>query len=117
MKIIQHIKDRIAGKVPSGAKRSGEWPRVRKEHLDKNPACALCGGGKDLEVHHIHPFHLHPDLELSPANLITLCESKNGGVNCHLFMGHLGNFKSFNVDVVADTSAWDRKILLRPKAD
>jgi 5-methylcytosine-specific restriction enzyme A len=87
------------GKVPKGSKRSSHWPKLRKEHLEKYPTCALCGGTKKLEVHHIKPFHLHPELELDPNNFITLCESTKHGVNCHLFFGHLGNFKQVNEDV------------------
>jgi 5-methylcytosine-specific restriction enzyme A len=115
--LIKHVRDRIVGKVPSGSKRSGHWPTVRKEHLEKNPKCAVCSGNKKLEVHHIRPFHLHPDLELNPNNLITLCESKDNGVNCHLLFGHLGNFKSFNVNVKRDSINWISKILNRPKSD
>ena len=115
--IIRHIRDRISGKIPSGSQRSGHWPTVRKEHLLKNPKCAVCGGDKKLEVHHIRPFHLHPELELNPSNLITLCESKDNGVNCHLLCGHLGSFKSFNVNVKRDSSSWIKKILGRPKSD
>jgi hypothetical protein len=117
MKLIQHIKDRLVGKVPAGSKRSGHWATVRKIHLDKNPKCAVCGGVKLLEVHHIRPFHLHPDLELDPTNLITLCESKANGVNCHLLFGHLGNFKSFNVDVKKNSDEWNDKISKRPLQD
>ena len=115
--LIRHIKDRISGKIPAGKARSGHWPTVRKEHLEKSPKCAVCGGDKNLEVHHIRPFHLHPNLELNPSNLITLCESKDNGVNCHLLFGHLGNFKSFNVNVKKDSSSWISKILKRPKSD
>ena len=115
--LIRHVKDRVAGKIPAGSKSSGHWPKIREEHLLKNPKCALCGGDKKLEVHHIRPFHLHPDLELNPDNLITLCESKDNGANCHLLFGHLGNFKSFNVDVQKDSGEWNDKILNRPKSD
>jgi 5-methylcytosine-specific restriction endonuclease McrA len=115
--LIKHIRDRIVGKVPSGSKRSGHWPKIREDHLKANPKCAVCGGDKTLEVHHIRPFHLHPDLELDPTNLITLCETKKNGVNCHLLFGHLGSFKSFNVDVKKDSSSWIDKILKRPTSD
>jgi hypothetical protein len=72
---------------------------------------------KKLEVHHIKPFHLHPELELEPKNLITLCENKSDGVNCHLLFGHLGSFRSFNVRVISDAIEWKAKILSRPKGD
>lgn len=115
--LIKHIKDRIAGKVPSGSKRSGHWPKAREEHLKSNPLCAVCSGHEMVEVHHIRPFHLHPDLELDPSNFITLCESKKNGVNCHLLFGHLGSFKSFNVDVKKDSNDWIDKIRNRPNSD
>lgn len=95
--------------------RSPQWPTVRKHWLDGHPTCALCGGTKVLEVHHIKPFHLHPELELDTTNLITLCENKGDGVNCHLLFGHLGNFQSYNPNVLADVAAWHEKIVDRPK--
>src|ERR1039458_5963866 len=85
-----------------GAIRSSHWPHVRKEFLLKNTKCAVCGGHRKLEVHHIKPFHLHPNLELDLTNLIVLCEDKKDGINCHLAFGHLGNFKSFNARVKFD---------------
>lgn len=114
MQIIKHIVDAAKGKHPLTSKRSSHWPTVRKQYLLKHPTCAVCGGKDKLELHHIRPFHLHPDLELDPTNFITLCEANKGGLNCHLAVGHLGNFKSFNVNVVADAVAWLLKILNRP---
>jgi 5-methylcytosine-specific restriction protein A len=96
-------------KEPKGSKRSNLWPSVRKEYLSHNPVCEMCGGKKRLNVHHKKPFHLHPDLELNPKNLITLCEA-NPEVNCHLFIGHLGNFKGFNPVVVKDAALWKKKM-------
>ena len=113
MEFLQRMKHTIQGKMPLGAKRSGHWPTVRKHHLEKNPACAVCGGTEKIEVHHIKPFHLFPALELDPTNLITLCESKHNGVNCHLLFGHLGNFKCLNSTVVEDTEKWNKKIAER----
>lgn len=97
-----------------GKKRSGKWPAVRKAFLKKNPNCAVCDGKKKVEVHHKKPFHLHPELELDESNLITLCENKNDGVNCHLLFGHLGNFKSLNENVEDDSKLWKNKIKRRP---
>ena len=108
--ILKHIKDVIQGKAPIGKKRSSQWPKVRKEHLEKNPTCAVCGSASKVEVHHKTPFHMNPLLELEPSNLITLCETKKNGINCHLLMGHLGNYKSVNPDVEVDASAWNEKL-------
>lgn len=93
----------------NGKKRSGKWPSVRKAYLKKHPICQVCGGNNKLEVHHKRPFHLHPSLELSPSNLITLCEGAKD-VNCHLFLGHLGNFKGFNPSVKKDAANWLKKL-------
>lgn len=65
-----------------GAARSGKWPSVRAEYLKLHPTCEACGTDKDLNVHHIHPFHEHPELELQMSNLITLCREH------HLTLGH-----------------------------
>lgn len=91
IKAIRKLKD--PGSV--GEKRSSQWGKVRAEHLKNNPACAVCGNTKGVEVHHIVPFHLNPEKELDPTNLITLCR-KAKCINCHLCVGHCGSFKSYN---------------------
>ena len=108
------IKDIILGKAPLGSSRSSQWPKVRLAHLATQPTCAVCGGKSKLQVHHRVPFHLNPALELDPTNLITLCESGKGGVNCHLFFGHLGNFSAFNPQVTTDSATWRKKVKDRP---
>ena len=80
-----------------GAPRSGQWPRVRREHLEREPACQACGRRKALEVHHVEPFHVDPARELDPTNLITLC-----GDPCHFVHGHLMGWSRTNPSVRAD---------------
>lgn len=95
----------------------------------REPACMACGHrGRGLQVHHIKPFHLHPNLELDPNNLITLCEIK--GREHHLLLGHLDDWESYNPNVRADVKhfhkksdsqiradpTWQKKMLHRPKA-
>lgn len=111
-----------------GLARSTEWPRVAKEHLLLEPACRICGHqGQGLQVHHIKPFHLYPQLELDPHNLITLCELR--GRDHHLLIGHLDDWESYNPNVRADVKrfhkenatkirsnpAWQKEVLRRPK--
>ena len=108
------VKEYLQGK-PSPGKRNSKWPTIRKHYLEANPICAACGGTETLEVHHIKPFSLHPELELDPLNLITLCESKKGGITCHLVWGHISNYKSFNENVVEDAKNWRIKLESRPK--
>lgn len=88
--------------------RSSEWTYVRKQHLTKQPYCMACGSSKKLQVHHIEPFHVNPDRELDPTNLITLCS------NCHLVFGHLMDYTSWNKDVENDTKVYYLKVQNRP---
>lgn len=111
--IFKHIKDIIQGKATIGKKRSSQWPRVRGEHLKTYPQCAVCGSKKKVEVHHKKPFHMHPELELEPSNLISLCESKKNGINCHLLVGHLGSYRDMNPDVELDSGTWSEKLSRR----
>jgi hypothetical protein len=106
MKFVKAIKDRIEGKAPAGARRSSQWRKARKAHLKANRACACCGSTKKVEVHHKIPFHFAPDLELDPDNLVSLCENKKYGINCHLLLGHLGNYRRVNTTVDADVATW-----------
>lgn len=117
MEVIKHIIDAAQGKHPVSVARSSKWPTVRKAHLAENPTCAVCGGSEKLEVHHVRPFHLHPDLELDRRNLLTLCESGRGGLTCHLAIGHLGDYKSYNIDARIDSMTWQQKIITRPYED
>lgn len=92
-----------------GQPRSPGWRAVRSKHLDQFSTCAACGRSKDLEVHHVVPFHLNRDAELDPANLLTLC-----GDSCHLAFGHLFDWSSHNPTVREDAAAWLAKVRCRP---
>lgn len=65
-----------------GEPRSSSWASVRRNFVESNPDCAACGSTQNLNVHHIKPFHSHPELELDPGNLITLCRKH------HFQVGH-----------------------------
>lgn len=108
---INHVRGWLGWpQIFGGVARSPKWPAVRAVYLAKNPTCSVCGGTKQLEVHHKNPYHLHPELELEETNLITLC---NYSLH-HLWFGHLGNFQSFNKDIEVDAKVWDGKIRTRP---
>ncbi len=94
--------------IHHGVARSPQWGRVERTHLLNEPACVVCGYlGKGVQVHHIKPFHLHPNLELDPRNLITLCEVT--GRDHHLLIGHLDDWESFNVNVREDAKYYHKK--------
>lgn len=90
----------------TGGKRSSKWPATRKAWLREHPCCRACGSYRNPEVHHIHPYQYFPDLELSPTNLITLCEYVPWYApwrrTCHLEIGHHGNYKRWNPTVERD---------------
>lgn len=88
--------------------RSPHWGTVRAKHLLAQPECQVCDTCLGVEVHHIQPFHLHPELELDERNLISLC------LPHHLLAGHLMRWKSFNPDCRADVARWRAKIKGRP---
>lgn len=115
MSILTTVGDLVRGKTElSSPARSPKWRSVRAKYLKANGKCAVCNGTKNLEVHHKQPFHVHPELELDPSNFITLCESGVNGINCHLLVGHLGNYKSINLDVITDAALWNTKLTTRP---
>lgn len=108
--LLKKVKDIVQGK---SGRRSSKWPKMRREHLEKFPKCAACGKSEKLEVHHIVPVHVDASKELDGTNLITLCEGKS--LNCHLVIGHLCSFQSWNVDVAVDADTLLKKLEGRPK--
>ena len=94
--------EELAERVDWFEGRNGRWPEVRAAHVAKYPTCAACGGTDELNVHHVKPFWTHPQLELEPNNLITLCRSHHYTVG-HDPDGPFGplrpNWKSANLSV------------------
>lgn len=109
--LLGSISGWVKGKPKT--KRSPQWETLRKSHLRIQSSCQACGRTDHLQVHHIFPVHLFPSKELDPHNLITLCELA-GPLGCHLELGHLGDWKSYNPEVVYDSAMWLRKRERRP---
>ena len=117
---LQLVEDIKRGKP--AVKRSPKWDRVRKKHLKNNSACAACGSEVRVQVHHIRPFHLFPELELDPSNLITLCElyindGDDTNDNHHLHLGHAGDFRENNEKVLEDVDVYRKKNAKLPKLE
>lgn len=100
----------FASAIPS-EERSPKWPTVRASYLADHNSCEACGRlgtkKKPLEVHHIQPFHDHPELELERKNLQTLCDG------CHFWLGHLGSYKGWNADARKDAAWYLNKVKYR----
>lgn len=89
--------------VVGSKSRHPQWPKVSKEFVRKNPECAVCGQRDQVQAHHVIPFSQDATgdedgdgivNELDEDNLIPLCVTGPGHMNCHLIFGHLGNFQS-----------------------
>jgi 5-methylcytosine-specific restriction protein A len=93
-----------------GATRDPRWSGVERAWLKDHNTCACCRTKSDLQVHHKVPFHLDRSKELDARNLITFCR------RCHLFVGHLGDWKAFNPHVEEDAVIWAKKFANRPLA-
>ena len=97
--------------MPAGPQhpRSTHWPAFRARVIAGQPACECCGRAEKLEVHHIVPFHIEPNLELERENVMVLCEGDTW--NCHLWVGHLGDFRRrYNPEARHDAAVWWQKI-------
>jgi hypothetical protein len=90
-------------------KRSPKWKKVRNDFIKNNPLCAACGTKKNLEVHHVKPYNVYPELELDKNNLVTLCRDH------HFTFGHFCDWHSWNENVITDVVIYNSKRLLRPR--
>ena len=109
-KLVKNLNEDVRVGKPA-VKRSPHWESVRNLHLKNNSVCAACGKTNNLQVHHIRPFHLFPELELDLGNLITLCEvfvdnDDSGDDNHHLQLGHGGDFHKNNTKVLDDVNRY-----------
>ena len=88
--------------------RSPHWPALEHQHLQQFPECQVCGTREHCEVHHVKPFHLFPELELSPDNLLTLCRVH------HFWHGHYGDWAAWAPHVVVKAASLRAEIRHRP---
>ena len=103
--IFELLIDLWHGRVQlGGRRRSPLWRMVRKEYARKHPKCEATGSTKKLQVHHIKDFSTNPELELDENNLIMLTRP------IHLYLAHLGSYRSINPDIVEDAKILLEKI-------
>jgi len=76
--------------------RSPKWPELSKQIIKKHPICSACNVNMNLEVHHIKPFHLYPELELIEDNCMVFCRLH------HFIIGHFCDWGGWNVKAVRD---------------
>jgi hypothetical protein len=103
MQLLNKVKSIVSPLF--GAKRSPDWYSTRNQFVKNNPHCAFCGTEKKLEVHHVIPVHVRPEMELEESNLITLCEPD------HFRIGHFCNWNNYNLTVKNDCEIFYKRIL------
>ena len=71
-----------------------QWRQTRNEFIELQPRCQCCAREKNLQVHHVLPWHLFPSFRYDLNNLLTMCQA------CHLRLGHMNNWKKFNYRIL-----------------
>ena len=80
--------------APDGASLNWSWQRCRRAFLKKtSKECVCCGYKKKIQVHHILPRHIRPDLAVDMTNLIALCK------DCHFHIGHMNSYFTYNAAI------------------
>lgn len=97
----------VSERAPAERRAPG-WASLRNRFIAAHPRCAGCGAAASV-AHHVEPVSLNPSRELDAENLVPFCD------RCHLMIGHLGCWSSYNADAVADAAWWRAKLSRRPK--
>ena len=97
----KRVEDSRTREVKKRAKRSSRWPALERRTKKSVGACEACGSKKGLQLHHVQPYHLRPDLELEPSNLMVFCMAVLGW-ECHLYLAHAGSFRGYNASIRVD---------------
>ncbi len=95
-----------------GIHRSPKWPALEHEYKHEHPNCENCGSKTNVVVHHKIPVHVDATRELDKTNLMSLCENKT--MNCHLMIGHAGNWQSYCADAQEFAAAFIARLRARP---
>ena len=72
--------------------RHSKWPALVKRFKAEKRTCVVSGLKTTLEVHHLKPYHLFPELELEWDNLRLIARP------FHYLFGHFCNWTDYNPD-------------------
>lgn len=64
---------------------SSEWKKLRKEIINRDKHCLICGKCDTLEAHHIIPLDVNWNLRNNKYNIITLCKLHHNAVHNGVF--------------------------------
>lgn len=71
--------------IKSKFRGSSEWKKLRKEIINRDKHCLICGSHDNLEAHHIIPLDIMWDLRNDKSNIITLCKQHHNQVHNGVF--------------------------------
>lgn len=70
------------------------WRKTQQLFLKEQNVCQMCGITRELQVHHVYPWHLFATLRFDMNNLVTLCQP------CHFRFAHWQNWHRFNPEIL-----------------
>lgn len=76
--------------VTHNARRAWAVTKSMRAYRQEHPACQYCGRSARVQVHHIEPVSVTPELAADAENFLTLCAKR-----CHITIGHAGNYKNY----------------------
>jgi hypothetical protein len=93
---------------------SQQWKmtKAKKLYVTEFNECEVCGYQKGLEVHHVKPVHLFPDLSCEPTNFITLCDGISNNM-CHRKYGHFYDFRNKFNPLIREYAIFSRLFLAK----
>lgn len=74
--------------VTRAARRAWSTHKAMQRYRAAHPRCAWCGRSEHLDVHHIEPVSVAPQLAADERNMIMLCRKPP----CHQVIGHDGDY-------------------------
>lgn len=79
--------------VTKNARKQWAVRKALLTHRKNHPVCEATGKTTRLQVHHLIPVSVRPDLAGQSSNLITLER------DAHLVIGHAGDYKAYVTNV------------------
>lgn len=74
-------RDTARSRARAAVYKDPRWREARIRTLQRDGACLLCGGTRNLSVHHTLPVLDAPEHAFDPAYLVTLCRRCHGRVD------------------------------------
>jgi len=97
--------------VTKHARRAYKTHKAMQAYRSGHTECAWCGRSKRLDVHHVIPVSVAPEMAASETNMIMLCRKPQ----CHLIAGHSDSYRDRYVENIRELCE-ARKVVRTTKA-